>query len=73
MQVERLTTASGVALPQAPAAPTGATALLIQGAGVDAKDVTWRIRAGLTPEQAVMVVQQEKLEREMAANAGGKK
>jgi hypothetical protein len=40
----------------------GTTALLIQGAGVDPADVTWRIRAGLTPAQAVEVALQEKNE-----------
>jgi hypothetical protein len=46
----------------APPTVTGSTQLLIQGAGVDAKDVTWRITAGLTPAQAVEVALQEKNE-----------
>jgi hypothetical protein len=36
--------------------------LLIKGAGVDYKDVLWRIRAGLTPKQAVEVALNEKRE-----------
>ena len=43
-----------------------ATKLLIKGAGVDAKDVVWRIRAGLTPAQAVEVAANEKAEAEAA-------
>ena len=42
------------------------TKTLIKGAGVDAKDVVWRIRAGLTPYQAVEVAAAEKAEADAA-------
>lgn len=54
-------------------APLTPTELLIKGAGVDAKDVTWRIQAGLTPEQAVEVALAEKHERENTGPDGLKK
>lgn len=41
--------------------------LLLKGAGVEAKDVIWRIRAGLTEKQAVDVAAAEKAEAEKAA------
>jgi hypothetical protein len=43
-------------------APDSEVGLLIKGAGVDWKDVTWRIRAGLTAKQAVEVALNEKRE-----------
>lgn len=46
---------------EAPAADSE-VGLLIKGAGVDWKDVTWRIRAGLTAKQAVEVALNEKRE-----------
>ena len=49
------------------------TTLLIQGAGVKAEDVTWRIRAGLSPAQAVEVALNEKNEREAATTEEAKK
>ena len=71
--VQRLTAASTVALPMLQtAAPTGTTALLIQGAGVDAKEVTWRMNAGLSAAHAVEVALQEKTERERAAAGASK-
>jgi Rho termination factor, N-terminal domain len=45
-----------------PPDPNSEVGLLIKGAEVDYKDVLWRIRAGLTPKQAVDVAKQEKLE-----------
>lgn len=68
-QVERLTAAAPVALPQIAPQVSSSTALLIAGAGVDEKDVTWRIRAGLSPAQAVEVALQEKNEAKAAKEA----
>jgi alkylation response protein AidB-like acyl-CoA dehydrogenase len=52
------------AVPTAAVMPTvsSSTALLIAGAGVEQKDVAWRIIAGLSPAQAVEVALQEKNE-----------
>lgn len=47
--------------------------LLIKGAGVKAEDVLWRIRAGLSHEQAVEVALAEKLEAEAAKKKEAKK
>lgn len=46
-----------------PPAPDSEVGLLIKGAGVDYKDVLWRVRAGLTPKQAVEVALNEKREK----------
>lgn len=65
---------AAAAVPPAPAQATlGSTDLLIKGAGVDAEDVNWRIRAGLSPQQAVEVAMAEKVERENAATNKGEK
>ena len=48
------------------------TALLIKGAGVSEDDVTWRIRAGLSPAQAVEVAATEKTMADAAKKKGGK-
>lgn len=50
-----------------PPDPNSEVGLLIKGADVDYHDVLWRVRAGLTPKQAVEVAQQNKLEREIEA------
>lgn len=63
-ELAQLRAASNVALPTA---LPGSLDLLLKGAGVEMKDVGWRIRAGLSHEQAVEVALNEKLERETAA------
>jgi hypothetical protein len=59
------------AVPIAPAVPivTGSTELLMKGAGVNVGDVAWRIRAGLSPAQAVEVALMEKNEAKRAKEA----
>lgn len=59
-------------IPPPPAEALGATGLLIKGAGVKLEDVDWRIRAGLSPAQAVEVAAAEKLEAEEAAKKSKK-
>src|SRR4051812_32701734 len=56
-ELEQLRRASPVALTVAAddEPRLDSTSLLIKGAGVNAEDVNWRIRAGLTPAQAVEV------------------
>lgn len=64
LELQQLRRAASVSL--APVAPDTTTSLLIKGAGVDPEDVTWRIRAGLSPAQAVEVAALEKAEAEKA-------
>lgn len=42
-------------------------ALLIKGAGVDYRNVMWRIRAGLSPRMAIEAVQQQEFVNELEA------
>jgi len=69
-ELARLRAASPTALAADPL--PGSLDLLLKGAGVEMKDVGWRIRAGLSHEQAVEVALNEKRERE-AAEADAKK
>jgi hypothetical protein len=73
LRAELAAVRAAVPVPVAAIAPlvTGTTALLIAGAEVDPADVGWRIRAGLSPAQAVEVALQEK--NEAAANKKGAK
>lgn len=41
-------------------APDSMLALVAKGAGMDLKDLTWRVANGLTPEQAVQAVRAQK-------------
>ncbi len=70
-EIARLRAASTVALPGPGHEMPSSTSLLIKGAGVEAEDVNWRIRAGLSPAQAVEVAMNEK--NEAAATKEAKK
>jgi hypothetical protein len=69
-ELARLRTASPVAIEPG---TDHTTQLLIKGAGVKMEDVGWRIRAGLSPAQAVEVALTEKTEADSLNNDGGKK
>lgn len=66
-EIDELRSAQSAGTVTTPEEPQSEVALLCRGAGVDPSEVLWRVRAGLSPKQAVEVASLEKAEREEAA------
>ena len=71
-ELKALRAAQPVPVP-APEVPLTSADLLLKGAGVSPEDVNWRVRAGLSVEQAVEVAVTEKAEVEAAKKKEAKK